>query len=150
MKYQSSHKMWYRLPSIASKKVKQVTTMESVPKIKTCDKTTKEMMRRIFNEVTKQEDCTPETWRRIRIKVICEKGNVEDVGNTARCALCQHFKCCTQQSYTTDFTTGLAVRNQGGFRRSYQTPDHLATYRPLETENAGSGVSKCGSRQWTS
>ena len=30
--------------------------------IKTCDETTKEMIRQIFNEVLKQEDCTPKTW----------------------------------------------------------------------------------------
>ena len=29
--------------------------------IKTCDATTKEMIRQIFNEVLKQDDCTPET-----------------------------------------------------------------------------------------
>ena len=41
-------------------------------------KTTKEMLRQVFNEVLKQDDCTPETWRRIRIKVIYKKkGNAE-------------------------------------------------------------------------
>ena len=29
--------------------------------IKTCDETTKEILRQIFNEVLKQEECTPET-----------------------------------------------------------------------------------------
>ena len=33
--------------------------------IKTCDATTKEIIRQIFNEVLKQDECTPET--RIRI-----------------------------------------------------------------------------------
>ena len=42
--------------------------------IKACDEETKEMMRQIFNEVLKQRDCTPEAWRRIRIKVIYKKG----------------------------------------------------------------------------
>ena len=41
--------------------------------IKTCDDTTKEMIRQIFNEVVKQEDFTPETWRRIHIEVIYKK-----------------------------------------------------------------------------
>ena len=35
--------------------------------IKTCDNETKEMTKLIFNEVLKQESCTPEIWRRIRI-----------------------------------------------------------------------------------
>ena len=116
------------------------------------DSLKKEMIRQIFNEVTKQEDCTPETWKIMRIRLICKKGHVEDVGNTARCALCQRFEYYTQQSYTTDFTTGLAVRNQRtreGFdvhtkrRIILQHTDRL-------NRNDGSGVSKCGSRQWTS
>ena len=41
--------------------------------IKTYDETTKEMIRQIFNEVLKQEDCTPEPWRRTRIKLIYKK-----------------------------------------------------------------------------
>ena len=40
--------------------------------IKDCDDMTKEMMRQIFNEVIKKS-CTPETWRRVRIKVIHKK-----------------------------------------------------------------------------
>ena len=38
--------------------------------VEACDATTKEMIRQIFNEVFKHEDCTPETWRIIRIKVL--------------------------------------------------------------------------------
>ena len=49
--------------------------------IKTCDDATKEMIKQISNEVLKQESCTPETWRRIRTKVIHKKGIEEDVGN---------------------------------------------------------------------
>ena len=37
--------------------------------IKTCDNETKEMIKLIFNDVLKQESCSPEIWRRIRIKV---------------------------------------------------------------------------------
>ena len=47
--------------------------------IKTCDNETKEVIKLIFNEVLKQESCTPEVWRRKRIKVFHEKGNGEDV-----------------------------------------------------------------------
>ena len=49
--------------------------------IKACGEATKEMIRQIFNEVPNQEDCTPTTWRRIRIKVIRKKGDVEEAGN---------------------------------------------------------------------
>ena len=49
--------------------------------IKNCDDAMKEMEKQIFNEVLKQESCTPEIWRRIRIKVLRKKGNEKDVGN---------------------------------------------------------------------
>ena len=38
--------------------------------IKNNDVATKGMMKQIFNEVFKQESCTPETWRRKTEKVI--------------------------------------------------------------------------------
>ena len=38
--------------------------------IKTGDDETKGMIRQSFNEVLRQEDCTPEAWRRLRTKVI--------------------------------------------------------------------------------
>ena len=49
--------------------------------IKKCDEGTKAMMGPIFNEVLRQKDCTPEAWRRVRLKVICKKGDVEEAGN---------------------------------------------------------------------
>ena len=81
-KYQSSHKLKYKLPTINSTKGKASDNNGiGADDIKTCDATTKEMMRQIFNDVLKQDDCTPETWRIIRVKVICKKGNVEKVDN---------------------------------------------------------------------
>ena len=108
MKYQSSHKLKYKLPLIASEKEKQVTT--AAEDVKTSDESTQEMIRQIFNEVLKQEeDCTPETWSRIRLKVI----NVEEVGtHTADLHSNQHFTNCSQQPKRTDFTADSAKRNQ--------------------------------------
>ena len=37
--------------------------------------------RQIFNEVTRQKDCTREPWRKIKIKVIYKKGHVEEAVN---------------------------------------------------------------------
>ena len=148
MKYQNSHKMKYRLPLIASKKGKASDNNGiRAEDIKTCDETTKEMIRQIFNEVMKQEDCTPETWRRIRIKVIYKKRNV----NAARFALCQRFTNCSH-SFATDFTTDLTVRNQ---RTRERFDVHAKRWIILQhtdclNRNASSGVSKCGSLQWTS
>ena len=94
------------------------------------------MIRQIFNEVLKQDDCTPETWRRIRIKVIYKKkGNVEEVVS--------YRPICTLPTLYKLFSTIVHNRlysrldqaqseDQGGFRRSYQKLHHLATYRLLE------------------
>ena len=49
--------------------------------IKNCDVATKGMMKQIFNEVFKQESCTPETWRRKNGESYPLGGNGEDVGN---------------------------------------------------------------------
>ena len=65
----------------------------SAADIKDCDESTREMIRQIFNEVIRQKDCIPETWRRVRIKVIHKKGSEEDVGNYRRiCTLPALYK----------------------------------------------------------
>ena len=75
------HKMRCRLPSTDSKQGKASDSNGiRAEDIKACDETTKEMTRQIFDEVLKQEDCTPTTWRRIRMKVI-HKEEVEEAGN---------------------------------------------------------------------
>ena len=80
--------------------------------IKTCDGTTKKMTRQIFNEVMKQEDCTPETRRRKRKKVIYKKRETRKKSETtARFALCQHCTNCSQHSKTTDPITDLTEHN---------------------------------------
>ena len=93
------------------------------------------MIKMIFNEILKQESCTPEIWHRIRIKVIHKIGNEEDVGN--------YHPFCTLLVVCKLFSTFLYNRlcprldqiqseDQGGFRRSYQAIDHPATYRMIE------------------
>ena len=49
--------------------------------LKNCSDDTKEKIRTIFNEITRQEDFTPKSWRKIRIQVIYKKGDREDAGN---------------------------------------------------------------------
>ena len=49
--------------------------------IKACDEETKEMVREIFNEIIKRNEFTPEAWKKVKIKVIHRKGDVENVGN---------------------------------------------------------------------
>ena len=38
-------------------------------------------MRQIFNEIKKLNEFTPEAWKKVKMKVIHKKGDVENVGN---------------------------------------------------------------------
>ena len=70
----------------------------------------------------------------------------------ARFVLCQHFTNCSQQPYTTDSTADSTKRNQKNredldvLTRRWTILQHTDCWNG----NVGSGVSKCGSRQWTS
>ena len=87
------------------------------------------MTRQIFNEILKQEDCTPTTWRRIRIKVIHKKEDVEEAGNyRPLCTLPALYKLfskflCNRLCPRLD---SVQPEDKGGFRRSFQTLYHLA------------------------
>ena len=78
----------YRLQSPDSKKGKSADSNGiRAEDIKACDEETKEMVRRIFNEVVKQK--TPEAWRIVRVKVIHQKKMTwKMLGTVARSALC--------------------------------------------------------------
>ena len=103
--------------------------------IGTCDEETKELARQIFNEVQKQKECTPEAWARIRIKVIFKKGEVEEAGNyrpmCALPALYNLFSKLLSNRLYSRLDRGQPA-DQGGFRRSFQTLDHLAAYKLSE------------------
>ena len=111
--------------------------------IKVCSEKTKEMMRQIFNKILQQEDCTPTSWRRIRIKVIHKKGDVEEEGNwRPMCTLPALYKL-----FATLLCNRLCPRldrvqpeGQGGFRRSYQTLDHLSGCKFAEQQCQEWGV----------
>ena len=152
-KHQSSQKMRCRLPLRASKKGKASDNNGiRAEDIKTCDDTTKEMIRQIFNEVMKQDDCTPETWRRTSIKVIYNKGDVEEVGNYCpTCTLPALYKLFSTFPNNRPYPRLVCVQleDQGGF--------HVRTKRWIILQHtdclsrsAMSGVSKCGSRRWSS
>ena len=59
--------------------------------IKTCDEGTEEWIRQVFNEILQEEDCTPQTWRQIRIQVIHKKQTGKMLGITGRFAC---YWCC--------------------------------------------------------
>ena len=49
--------------------------------IKACDDETREMVRQILNEIIKQNEFTPDAWKKVKIKVLHKKGDVENVGD---------------------------------------------------------------------
>ena len=93
------------------------------------------MVRQIFNEIIKQNEFALEAWKKVKIKVIHKKRDVENVGN--------YRPICSLPALYTLFSTILYRRlnprldqmqaeDQAGFRSSHQTTDHLATYRMIE------------------
>ena len=135
MKFQSSHKMKYTLPLTNTKQGKASDNEGIWAEDMTCDATTKEMIRQISNEGLKQDDFTPETWRIIRRKMIYKKENLEEVCNyRPTCTLPALYKLFSAIIYNRLYSRldQAQIEDQGGSRRSYQTLDHLATYRLLE------------------
>ena len=103
--------------------------------IKACDDETKETVRQIFDEIIKQNEFTLEAWKKVKIKVLHKKGDVENVGN--------YRPICSSLALYKLFSTILYGRlyprldqeqaeYQAGSRSPYQTTDHLATYRMIE------------------
>ena len=91
--------------------------------IKTCHDVTREMIKQIFDEVIRQKDCTPETQRRIRIKVIHIERDVVRREITALFEHCQRFYSRLDGGQPAD---------PEGFRHCYQTLDPFTTYRLRE------------------
>ena len=96
------------------------------------------MMREVFNEVIMHDSITPEAPRKMTIKEISKKGDEERAEN--------YRPICTLPTLHKEFSTLLYNRlyskldrrqppDQEGFRRSFQTLDHLATFRLLEQKS---------------
>ena len=61
--------------------------------IKACDDETRETVRQIFNEIIKRNNFTPDEWKKVKIKVIHKKGDVENVSNYRPiCSLLASYK----------------------------------------------------------
>ena len=103
--------------------------------IKDCNDETREMMRQIFNEIIKRNNFTPEEWKKVKIKVIYKKGDVEDVSNYRPiCSLPAMYKLFSTILYGRLYPMldQNQAEDQAGFRKTYQTTDHLATCRMME------------------
>ena len=101
--------------------------------IKACDDETREMVRRIFNEIIKWNEFTVEAWKKVKMKMIHK--NVENVGNyRSICSLPALYKVFSTILYDRLYPRldQTQAEDQAGFRSPYQTTDHLATYRMIE------------------
>ena len=60
---------------------------------KVCDDETREMVRQIFNDIIKKNEFTFEDWKKVTIKVIHNKGDVDNVSNyRSICSLLALYK----------------------------------------------------------
>ena len=86
------------------------------------------MVRQIFNEIIKRKEFTPGDWKKVTIKVIHKKGDVENVSNYRPiCSLLALYKL-----FSTILYGRWYPRLDHGFRKFYQTTGHFATYRLFE------------------
>ena len=134
--FQSSQQKKSRRPSIDQKRGKAGDSSGiRAEHIENCDSETKEWIRQIFNEIVQQEDCTPQTWRRIRIKVIHKNGDVEDAGNyRPMCSLPVLYKL---------FATALHARLAPKLDKCH--PAVTSNCRPLDgVQDAGAALPRMG------
>ena len=79
---QRSRRKSCKLQSTNSKKGKSPDTNGiRAEDIKACDDEAREVVRQFFNEIIKRNEFTPEDWKKVTIKVIHKKGDVENVSN---------------------------------------------------------------------
>ena len=116
--------------------------------IKDCDEETREMVRHIFNEIIKRKEFTLEDWKKVTIKVIHKKGDVEHVSNYRPiCSLPALYKLFSTILYGRlhPVLHKKQAEDHAGIRKSYQTTNHLATYRLIEQK-----CHEWGIKMWTS
>ena len=94
------------------------------------------MMRQIFNEIIRRNEFTLEARKKVKIKVLHKKGDVENVCNYRPiCSLLALYKLFSTILYGRLYPRldQKQAENHAGFRSSYQTTtDHLATWRMIE------------------
>ena len=103
--------------------------------IKACDDETREMVRQLVSEIIKRNNSTPDEWKKVKIKVIHKKGDVEDVSNYRPiCSLPALYKLFSTILYGRLYPVldQRQAEDQAGFRKAYQTTEHLATYSLIE------------------
>ena len=95
----------------------------------------------------KQNEFTPEAWKKVKIKVIHKKGDVENVGSyRPKSSLPALYKLFSTILYSRLYPRldQKQGEDQAGFRSSCLTTDHLATYRMTEQK-----CNEWGIKMWT-
>ena len=95
----------------------------------------------------KRNEFTPEDWKNVTIKVIHKKGDVENMSNYRPiCSLLALYKLFSTilHGRFSPVLDQKQAEDQAGFRKSYQTTDHLATYRFIEQK-----CHEWGIKMWT-
>ena len=89
----------------------------------------------MFNSIIKQENTTPDSWKKVTMKVIYKKGDpVRPENYRPISTLAPLFIVLSALLYKRLYSR-LDIRKPpdwGGFRCSLQTVDHLVTFRMLE------------------
>ena len=140
---QISQKTRSKMLSTASRQVKQKTAVEYELNGSKIAVTRQRKIRKIFNESIRQEDCTPKSWRKIRIQVIYKKGDREDAGNYRPiCSLPVLYKL---------FATVLYARLASSLHKNSTTRQRWVSaqppYRRPSDGVVESGVYRCTSLQ---
>ena len=110
--------------------------------IKACDDETREMVRQLFNEIIKRNNFTPDEWKKVKIKVIHKKGDVENVSNYRPiCSLLALYKLFSTILYGRLYP--MLDQKQAEDQAGFQTTN-LATYRLIEQK-----CHEWGIKMWT-
>ena len=121
----------YKAQSANSKKANPQTNGIRAEDIKACDDETREMVRPLFNEIIKRNNFTPEEWKKVKIKVIHKKGDIENVSNyrpiCSLLALCKLFSTILYGRLYPMLDQKQA-EDQAGFRKTCQRTTLQHTY----------------------
>ena len=121
--------------------------------IKACDDETREMMRQLFNEIIKRNNFTPDEWKKVKIKVIHKKGDIENVSNYRPiCSLPAMYKLFSTILYGRLYPMldQTQAEDLAGFRKNLPEQRTTLQHTDCLDRNARSGESTCGQRRSTS
>ena len=125
-----------KMRSTASRKVKQKTALEyELNSSKIALTRRREKSETSSTKSYDKKTSTPKSWRKIRIQVIYKKGDREDPSiYRPICSLPVLYKLFATVLYArlAPSLNKIQLPDQGGFRPSHRSEDHLMVYRVLE------------------